>query len=87
MLDQIATENFFAVIILGDFNAHYNFFDTTTPNSDIGVKLFHFLECNNLSQLIDEPTHITLSGETILDLYHHGFAWILFVVWYIESSR
>jgi exonuclease III len=65
MLDQIATENVFAVVILGDFNAHYNFFDTTTPNSDMGVKLFNFLECNNISQLIDEPTRITLSGEKI----------------------
>jgi hypothetical protein len=62
MLDQIATDNFFAIIILGDFIAHYNFFDTTTPNSDMGVELFNFLECNNLSQLIDEPTRITLSG-------------------------
>ena len=34
----------------------------------MGVKLFNFLECNNLSQLIDEPTRITLSGETLLDL-------------------
>lgn len=34
----------------------------------MGVKLFNFLECNNLSQLIEEPTRITLSGETLLDL-------------------
>jgi hypothetical protein len=34
----------------------------------MGVKLFNFFECNNLSQLIDEPTRITLFGETLLDL-------------------
>ena len=40
----------------GDFNAHYNFGDTPSPNTDIGIKLFNFLECNNLYQLVDKPT-------------------------------
>ena len=53
---------------VGDFNAHFNFVDTSYPNIDIGVKLFNFLECNNLYQLVDEPTRITRSGESILDL-------------------
>ena len=56
------------MFILGDFNAHYNFKETLTSNTDVGVILYNFLECNNLSQLIEEPTRISLHGETILDL-------------------
>ena len=37
-------------------------------NTDVGFILYNFLECNNLSQLIEEPTRISLHGETILDL-------------------
>lgn len=37
-------------------------------NTDVGIKLFNFLECNNLVQLVNEPTRITQSGESILDL-------------------
>ena len=59
---------FSAVVLLGDFNAHYNFGDTSTPNTDIRNKLFNFLECNSLYQLVDEPTRITPTGESILDL-------------------
>ena len=60
---------FSAVVLLGDFNAHCNFADTSTPNSDIGNKLFIFLEFNSLYQLVDEPTRITPTGESILDLF------------------
>jgi hypothetical protein len=68
-LDLIfSTSQFSAVFILGDFNAHYNFKETLTSNTDVGVILYNFLECNNLSQLIEEPTRISLHGETILDL-------------------
>ena len=68
-LDLIfSTSQFSAMFILGDFNAHYNFKETLTSNTDVGVILYNFLECNNLSELIEEPTHISLYGETILDL-------------------
>lgn len=53
---------------MGDLNAHYNFVQSNTPNTDVGVKLFHFLECNNFFQLMEEATRITLTGESILDL-------------------
>jgi hypothetical protein len=68
-LDLIfCTSQFSAVFILGDFNAHYNFKETLTSNTDVGVILYNFFECNNLSQLIEEPTRISLHGETIPDL-------------------
>ena len=37
-------------------------------NTDAEIKLYYFLECNNLYQIIDEPTRITASRESILDL-------------------
>ena len=43
-------------------------FGLTMLNTDAGLKLFHFLECNNLAQLVKEPTRITKSVESILDL-------------------
>ena len=61
-------KQFSAIVLLGDFNAHYNFTDTMSLNTDIGIRLFNFLECNNLFQLVDEPTRITALGESILDL-------------------
>ena len=68
-LDLICSSSqFSAVFILGDFNAHYNYKETTSSNTDVGVILYNFLECNNLSQLIEEPTRVSLHGETILDL-------------------
>ena len=58
-----------SVILLGNFNAHYNFANTTMPNTDVGLKLFHFLECNNLAQFVKKTsTRITESVESILDL-------------------
>ena len=57
----------FIIVILGDFNAHY---DVANPsgNSDIGGKLNSFLESSNLAQLIAEPTRVTFHSSTILDL-------------------
>ena len=57
-----------AVVLLGDFNAHFNYDGTLSPNTDIGIRVFNFLESNNLYQLVDNPTRITQTGESILDL-------------------
>ena len=55
------------IVMLGDFNAHY---DVANPsgNSEVGGKLYSFLEGNNLAQLITEPTRVTSNSSTILDL-------------------
>ena len=55
------------IVMLGDFNAHY---DVANPsgNSEVGGKLYSFLESNNLAQLITEPTRVTSNSSTILDL-------------------
>ena len=59
---------FLAVVLLGDFNAHFNYGETLSPNTDIGIRVFNFLESNNLYQLVDNPTQIIQTGESILDL-------------------
>ena len=56
------------LLFFWDFNAHFNYGDTLSPNTDIGIRVFNFLESNNLNQLVDNPTRITQSGESILDL-------------------
>ena len=57
----------YLIVMLGDFNAHY---DVANPsgNSEVGGKLYSFLESNNLAQLITEPTRVTSNSSTILDL-------------------
>ena len=67
-LDNVNTKGYAAVFLLGDLNAHYNSVETTSCNTDVGIKLYHFLECNNLFQIIDEPIRITPASESILDL-------------------
>ena len=35
-------QKFSAIVLLGDFNAHYNFSDSCLPSANIGVRLFNF---------------------------------------------
>ena len=57
-----------AIVLLGDFNAHFNYGDTSSPNTDIGIRVFNSLESNNLYQIVDNSTRIARSGESILDI-------------------
>ena len=59
---------FSAIVPLGDFNGHFYYGDTSSPNTDIDIRVFNFLESNNLYQLVDNPTQITRSEKSILDL-------------------
>ena len=59
---------FSAIVPLVDFNAHFNYGDTSSPNTDSDIGVFNFLESNNLYQLVDNPTRITRSEESIRDL-------------------
>ena len=63
------------IVLLGDFNAHFNYDDTSLPN----------IESKN------NPTQITPSGEAILaliisDLNVKWFAWLFCFVWYSQSN-
>ena len=45
-------------------------YDTSKPSesSDFGCHLYRWMECNNLFQVINEPTRITQHGATLLDI-------------------
>ena len=66
-LDKINIQSNSLVTIIGDFNDHY---DSTnqSESTDFGCLLYRWMECNNLFQVITEPTRITQHGATILDL-------------------
>ena len=66
-LDKVLSKPDTLVVLLGDFNCHY---DPATPSagSDFGCSLYRWIECNNLFQVISEPTRITPTGATLLDL-------------------
>ena len=65
--DKVLSKPDTLVVLLGDFNGHY---DPATPSagSDFGCSLYRWIECNNLFQVISEPTRITPTGATLLDL-------------------
>ena len=66
-LDKVLSKPDTLVVLLGDFNGHY---DPATPSagSDFGCSLYRWIECNNLFQVISEPTRLTPTGATLLDL-------------------
>jgi hypothetical protein len=57
----------FNLIIVGDFNAHYNI-NYPQESTDVGIQLHSFLDGNNLRQLVTEPTRVTSHNASILDL-------------------
>ena len=67
MLNSIRQNPQTLVVLIGDFNAH---FSSTNPedNSIISTRLYRWLECNALTQLMDEPTRVTQHSATVLDL-------------------
>ena len=54
-------------MIMDDFNAHYNL-ENPAQSANFGILLYRWLKCNNKYQVINELTHITQSGATLLDL-------------------
>ena len=55
------------IVIVGDFNAHYDVLNLS-GSTTLGLQLHSFLEGNNLTQLITEPTRVTSNNASILDL-------------------
>jgi hypothetical protein len=84
-LDNIYLKPDTFVLLLGDFNAHY---DTANPSlsSVFGTRFYSWMACNNLFQVINEPTRITSEGATRLDLIitnSPGY----FVFWYSKPTK
>ena len=38
--DKIKNQILLAIVLLGDFNAHFDYGDTLSPNTDIGIRVF-----------------------------------------------
>lgn len=55
------------VIILGDLNAHFCY-SNPLESTIVGVRLHRFLQFNNLCQIIREPTRVTATTSSIIDL-------------------
>ena len=66
-LDKVQLESNKVVILLGDLNGNYNV-ENPSESGDFGSLLYQWMECNNLSQVINEPTRITSTSATLLDL-------------------
>ena len=49
-------------------NYYAKIFHDESLSSNFGISLYRWLECNNLSQVINEPTRVTANGGTVLDL-------------------
>ena len=60
-----APECFF---LLGDFNDICILWDDNHNESELGTKLRDLINGNNLFQLIQEPTHVTLQNQSLLDI-------------------
>ena len=66
-LDKVSQQPNSFLTLIGDFNASY---DPSNPlvRNDFGALLYRWMECNNLYQVINEPTRITQYSESLLDL-------------------
>ncbi len=66
-MDKIYLQPNAFVVLLGDFNAHFDM-SSAPLTSDFGVCLYSWMGCNNLHQVIKEPTRVTSHSATLLDL-------------------
>lgn len=58
---------FSAIVLFDDLNAYFNYGESSSPNIDIGIRVFKFfLESNISYQLEDNPRRITQAGSPLL---------------------
>ena len=67
-LDQIYNEKPDCIVLTGDFNDRSIMFYEDHPTSEVGNRLRDLVVCNNMFQLIEQPTHFTQTAAYILDL-------------------
>lgn len=65
-IDKVLMNSQDFVVIMGDFNAHYDIYNISS-SSAFGVRFLQWLNLNNLHQLINEPTRITEHSASCLD--------------------
>ena len=66
-LDRIRLMANTFVVLLGDFNAHF-YESSVSQSTDFGACLYSWMECNNLYQVVKDPTRMTSHSATLLDL-------------------
>jgi len=64
----INSKNPYASIYMGDFNAHNNAWWRGDRSDNLGIKFEQIFSNNNLSQIVNEPTHLTTNSATCIDL-------------------
>jgi hypothetical protein len=57
-----------SIFLLGDINDTCTVWDSEHTNSELGLKLYDYINSHDLHQLILSPTHVTSHSATILDL-------------------
>ncbi len=67
-LDKVLNENPDMVILVGDFNDKCMSWDGDHSDSEMGFKFYNCINDRNLFQMVDEPTRITESCSSLLDL-------------------
>ena len=67
-IESIAQKNPFLAVVIGDFNARSSKWWTDDKTTQEGLKIEKFLSQFSLSQVINEPTHISQSFSSYIDL-------------------
>jgi hypothetical protein len=67
-VDIAFRENPTSIFLLGDFNDKCTSFNGSHDDSELRHKLFDFVNLNNLHQLITDPTRVTRTCSSLLDL-------------------
>ena len=65
---QINNKNPYASIFMGDFNAHNSTWWSGDSSDSIGIAIDKIFADNNLTQLVNEPTHIRGNSASCIDL-------------------
>ena len=68
LLDYMHDEKPHCIIFTGDFNCRSQQWWPVNIENEEGVALDEFIESNNLTQLIDQPTHIMNESRSCIDL-------------------
>ena len=67
-LEALTQKNPFLTVIIGDFNAKFNKWCSTDKTTPEGAKLDNLTSQYGLTQLLKEPTHISDSYRSCIDL-------------------
>jgi len=68
IINKITSENPEAFFLLGDFNDSCLTWASSHKDSELKNKFVDLIQNNNLHQIIDDPTHITSTSSTLIDL-------------------